>query len=157
MATTVEEVGRLSGEPRLWIVDEGDHLIAVCYSRERAEWVATALNEAAALRARAEAAEADRDTLHEAVMLCLAGLVPTPERGYLDDLRPSHAKQHALAMRGVVEALRSRAEVAEGAVKRVEALAERWGTVRSVEWQHAADSVYAALEGGDAAVPHDRG
>lgn len=52
MAATVEEVGRPGGEPRSWIVNEGDRLIAVCYSRERAERVCAALNEVAALRAQ---------------------------------------------------------------------------------------------------------
>ena len=63
MAATVEEVGRPGGEPRSWIVNEGDRLIAVCYSRERAERVCAALNEVAALRAQVARVRALADGL----------------------------------------------------------------------------------------------
>ena len=52
MAATVEE-GAES-----WYVDEGDCVIAECYSRERAERVATALNEHDALCAQVARARA---------------------------------------------------------------------------------------------------
>lgn len=86
------------------------------------------IGELVALRAKLEAAQADRAKLHEAVMLCLAGLVPTPEHGFLDDLRPQHAVNHALEMRGVVEDLQNRASTAEAKLERVREKAHAWAT-----------------------------